>query len=363
MLPRVDTLTALYDKNRPNSIGFLRYLLAALVVFSHSFRLGGFGPEPLNALSGETLGTFSVDCFFVLSGFLIARSCSTSPTLARFMWHRVLRIFPAFWVCLVVTAFWIGPTLRWATTRDYTFSSYLRLEPSALDYVTSNCLLRIRQIGIADLLRGIPMPVHVNGALWSLEHEFRCYVLVGILGALGLWSSRRASGRVVVIVLFAAIFAAVNTPDVLRHLALDYNNTLTLRLSLWFVAGMLFYAFAEHVQVRGWIFLVALACTIVGLVTKHQQIVGPLALAYVLFYLALRLPFSWWDRRGDFSYGLYIYAFPVQQSLAALGLRRHGLALYFAASMVFATVLAVLSWYVVEKRALRLRHLRVGRAK
>ena len=96
---------------RSNSIGFLRFFFAATVVWSHAFPLGGFSEDPLNRLNfnAPTTGFLAVGGFFVLSGFLITRSYETVGSVGRFIWHRFLRIFPAFWVCLMVTAFGLAP--------------------------------------------------------------------------------------------------------------------------------------------------------------------------------------------------------------------------------------------------------------
>src|ERR1700730_3329908 len=86
-----------------NAFGFLRLTLAVFVIFSHSLALGGFGMDRLEVLTqGQYhIGLWSVAMFFVLSGFLVCRSASVSRSVARFLWHRFLRIFPGYWVCLV----------------------------------------------------------------------------------------------------------------------------------------------------------------------------------------------------------------------------------------------------------------------
>ncbi len=351
-----DTLSSLYDKSRRNSVDFLRYALAAMVVLSHSFRLGGFGAEPLSASSGETLGTLAVHCFFVLSGFLIARSYATSESLLRFVWQRALRIFPAYWVCLVVIAVGFGPLLKWLTVQPHAIGGYWWSLPSPFGYIANNFFLRVNQPGIDGVLRGTPLPTHLDGALWSLEHEFRCYLAIAALGVLGLFTVRRRLGLAVVMAVFAALYVGLNVPGLLERAALYYNNAITIRLALWFSAGTAFYVISDRVPIRWWMFLPALVLTVASLATKHQLLVGPFALSYVLFYLALRLPLTWWDKRGDFSYGLYIYAFPVQQLLATIAWRKN-VCLYFAAAMLGSTSLAVLSWYCIEKPFLRLRHL------
>src|ERR1700735_4762511 len=98
---------------RHNAIGFLRLFFAAIVVVSHAFALGGFGDDPLARWNHGywDLGNLSVGGFFVLSGFLIARSAERVGNVRRYLRHRFLRIFPAFWACLIVVAFAIGPVV------------------------------------------------------------------------------------------------------------------------------------------------------------------------------------------------------------------------------------------------------------
>ena len=92
---------------RSNGIGFLRFFLASVVIWSHGYPLGGFGGDPIFRFSrgNETGGTLAVAGFFVLSGLLITRSYGTTQHIGRFLWHRFLRIFPAYWICLIAVAF------------------------------------------------------------------------------------------------------------------------------------------------------------------------------------------------------------------------------------------------------------------
>jgi peptidoglycan/LPS O-acetylase OafA/YrhL len=94
--------------------------------------------------------------------------------------------------------------------------------------------------------------------------------------------------------------------------------------------------------------------------TNLYYAVGQVALAYLCFWLAVRLPLDRFDRFGDFSYGLYIYAFPVEQILALYGVYRWGLAAYVLLSLAIALVVAMASWFLVEKPFLRLKRLQLG---
>src|SRR3954447_2812800 len=99
-----------FDPKR-NAFAFLRMVLAFLVIVSHCFVLGGFGADPISRITdgGNSLGEIAVAVFFILSGFLITRSGLGSRSAGRFLWHRFVRIFPGYWVCLLVSAFLFSP--------------------------------------------------------------------------------------------------------------------------------------------------------------------------------------------------------------------------------------------------------------
>jgi peptidoglycan/LPS O-acetylase OafA/YrhL len=355
-----DRLSALYDRSRGNSIGFLRLFLAALVVYSHAFPLGGFGTDP-PLVHADSVGGFAVACFFVLSGFLIARSYDVSGSAARYLWHRFLRIFPGFWICLLVTAFGFAPLIHWFSQRPHRLAGFIGGQPGPLAYLAANALLMMRQWGIDGLLADNPHPLALDGSLWTLIYEFRCYVAVALLGLVGLFSRFRRVGALVLAVIMLA-FALKNSyaPSLLPLFQWLWGDRFGGPLTTWFFAGVLAYAVADHVPMTTSLFLVALLALLLSLCDgRLYHALAPLPLAYVLFFLALRLPLSWCDRRGDFSYGLYIYAYPVQQTLVFFGVQRLGVALLIAASFALTAPLAVASFVWIERPALRLKD--VGR--
>ena len=172
---------------RFNAIGFLRFLLASAVVWSHTFHLGGFGADPITywTKSSEDAGSLAVEGFFVLSGFLIVRSFERTANPLRYLWHRALRIFPGFWTCLVVTAFAFAP-IAFVRERG-TLAGFLTATPSSpWTYVTHNLSLAMNQYGIAGLLAHVPWPGVFNHSLWTLQYEFYCYLVVAVLGTIAL---------------------------------------------------------------------------------------------------------------------------------------------------------------------------------
>jgi peptidoglycan/LPS O-acetylase OafA/YrhL len=123
---------------RANALNAIRLALALLVIVWHSFPLSGSQVKfaPLKQLLGET----AVDSFFAISGFLILGSWLRNPQWGRYLAARVLRIFPAFWACLVITAFVLAPLGTMITT-GLNYAGTLSLENAT--YILKNAGLRI----------------------------------------------------------------------------------------------------------------------------------------------------------------------------------------------------------------------------
>ncbi len=354
------------DSERRNSIGFLRLLFAALVVYVHCNRLGGFEGEFLWTWSGATIsaGTLSVQCFFVLSGALIATSWNRSRSLGRFLWHRFLRLAPAFWVCLVVTAFMFTPLLYLHTAGPRT--AFFSFEPSAWDYVWRNLLRPRTQIQIDIYPNGGPWAGDWNGSLWTLFYEGACYLFVAALGLLGLLGRFRAVGAPL-IVGFIALFSFWSATHVAHPTWLPARvdrlfDTDGKALTVLFLAGSawaLFPEFTSPLLRSRWAGPLACGLLVVSCRVGYHHTFAPWLLPLVLFWFARVLPFTAFEKQvgGDYSYGLYVYGYPVQQILSHFRVHEFGFAPYLVASLVATGLCAVASWHLVEKPALSLKNI------
>ena len=173
---------------RNNALNLLRLVFALLVIFSHSIVLGGY-PRSEALWGHASLGEIAVDAFFAISGFLIAASASRN-SVTRYLWQRFLRIFPAFWVCLLVTAAVAGP-IGWAAERNNSLAGYLTASGGPVRYIVANSLLRVRQTAIGGAPDHIPYPHVWNGSLWTLWPEFLCYLMLAALAVTNLLGRRR----------------------------------------------------------------------------------------------------------------------------------------------------------------------------
>ncbi|MBD7957224.1 acyltransferase [Microbacterium sp. Sa4CUA7] len=330
---------------RANSLNMFRLILAALVLVAHSYYIAGAGEGP--HLHGENLGGWAVAGFFVLSGFLITRS-RLRTTAASYLLHRIARIFPAFLVCLVATAFVFAPLA--ALIEHGTLAGFLTTPVTPLQYVWANLTLYIDTYTIGATLQSVPYPGAWNGSLWTLFYEFCCYMIVWLLGGLALFR-RNAALAGVVYVLSLIMWIAIPAAD---RLGLDGSFVLLAKLAPFFLGGAFVYFIVERSgisAVLGVASLVLATLLIVGVPHWGGQAAAPL-LAYGLLWLSAVVPQPGVIARDDVSYGFYIYAWPVQQLLVLVGVATWGLGLYMLAAALVTLILAWLSWVLVERRAM-----------
>jgi peptidoglycan/LPS O-acetylase OafA/YrhL len=342
---------------RENNFDVLRLLGATLVLASHSFVVTG-AAEP--RIGHWPLGTFGVEVFFAISGFLIAASWLRRPGLRGFVVRRGLRILPALAVTVVLCALALGPLVT-----GLSLSSYFT-DPATLGYVIDN-LVSISTAGfghqIALELPGVFVshPDHaVNVSLWTLPIEVRAYGVVAVLGLIGLLSRAVVP---VAIAFFALSIAPAGVIDLpLLGAPLDFlrgADGLAAHLTAMFFVAAAFYRYRERVPLRWDLALFTLLALVLSLGTAVERPVLLVAIPYLVLCAAYlssgglrRL-----TRPGDVSYGIYLLAFPVQQAIFELwgGTGPSPLLLALLAFPV-AYLLALASWHGVERRALTLKH-------
>jgi peptidoglycan/LPS O-acetylase OafA/YrhL len=338
------TLGSAYDPAR-NNFDFLRFVLAALVLWSHSYSLAG-AMDPLRRLSGQLNGGgLGVEGFFVISGFLVTQSWHRSATTAAFARKRALRLFPALVAALVVSALVIGPFVTQRPVGAY----FMWPRP----WLVFLGVFVHRFLTIPGAFPHNRFFDHVNGSVWTLRYEFACYVLVAVLGVLA------ARARVLALVgVFAAVWLVAEsqtdtgTPG-------DAAYWLP-RFTSFFVAGMLFYELRAHVPFAAWSVFAASGGVVAGLAAGRLAAVLPICGSYLLLAAAFarRLPVADFGRRGDLSYGLYLYAYPIQQLVLDLGGGHADPLLVLGVTFPLTLALAALSWRWVEEPALALKRER-----
>jgi peptidoglycan/LPS O-acetylase OafA/YrhL len=331
-------------QGRVNNVRVLRHVAAAMVIVFHSFALTAQPDlDPLHrVVPGATLGTLGVQVFFVLSGFLVTQSWCAHPRLRPFAAARVLRIYPALVAATLVTIALAGAT------------SALPL-PDYLEHPDTRRYLWRTATGIAgtDLLPGAyvhnPYPRAPNGSLWTLPVEIRLYIAIALAGVLGILARRVAATLAGVIVLALLVHAP-------WPLAIVFDAIASHTLVMLFALGSLAYVWRDRVPLSLAAAAIALALYVALPPGFWRTGATPALVGYVTLVAAYhpRLVVPRLARGADLSYGLYVYAFPIQQTLLAMdtGLGAWTLC---AATAPLVVAAAALSWFGVERPALHLK--------
>jgi peptidoglycan/LPS O-acetylase OafA/YrhL len=331
-----------------NRFDILRLFAAWLVLFSHCYPLSGrAASEPLASTWGvDTLGGVGVAIFFVLSGYLVTLSLERSPHIVEFARRRALRIYPALVTLCLLCVLVLGP---WMTT--WPLASYWQ-HPVTWDYLKTASAWFIHY-PLPGVFHTNPQPITVNGALWSLPYEISCYGVLALAsllpGPLRFKVPLLGAGLVVLLMVRPAD-TAIGPFDL--FLGMDYYHG---KLGMLFALGAVFACWRTHIRPLLWpalLLLVGALCLPHG---AWQTLLYLLGVGTLTLWLALygrwlpRVP----ARLGDWSYGAYLYGFPVQQVLAHYRLHEFSFVGYIVACTVLTFALAGLSWHVVEKQALR----------
>lgn len=348
----VSNLGAAIAAGRRNNLNLIRLLLASAVIVTHGFQLS-LGPgwksagEPLMFLTRQQMsfGAVAVDLFFVISGLLITSSWFHSKSMETFLVNRVLRIYPGFVVASVFTALcaWLlCPEFRAEIKRGVVWSAYLLKDCALLSDTRLN-----RTPGI---FANNPYPLLGNGSMWTIAMEFQCYLLVALLGLCCLFKRR-------LLVLGAALVCAAFYFRLVLLGDMDVAFAAPSRFLAHFLIGVNFWLWRDKIPFSGRMAFVCLLVLAAASALKPWfNLAFPLLGAYICFWFAYGPGISRfdWPRRCDISYGVYLYAFPIQQIVAMNpSLRNPWINILLATP--FVAILGWLSRVWVEDRFLALK--------
>jgi peptidoglycan/LPS O-acetylase OafA/YrhL len=322
--------------HRENNFDTIRIVAAFSVIISHSFALEGNSSEPLFMLTDSQLsiGDLSVMTFFSISGYLVSKSFNRSSSAIEFVIARCLRILPALVTVLFISALLVAPFLSSVPLAQY-FS-----DKQVYGYVIRNSLMSYRGV-LPGVFEGLPYPEAVNGSLWTLAPEVQCYLVVLFLGLIGL-----LRGWIALILVVGFSIAAMHEPQT-RVGLMDMFGC--------FAAGAAIYLWPIKLDWRiaaGWTLFIVIA-----IATKHLVGMASFAVAYIVIVLSLSpairmIRLAAW---GDISYGLYIWAFFIQQIVAlTLGTRGNWWLNILCAAPI-TIILAYASWHCIEQPSLSMK--------
>ncbi len=305
-----------------------------------------------------SFGDLAVDGFFLVSGYLITKSFAERPELLPYLVKRIARIVPAYFVSFWLCVFVLAP-LGQADSKAFSLHGILH---------NAHMNLLLRDPDAPGVFRGLRIPA-LNGSLWTISYEFRCYLLVPIIAAVA-WLLHISISRIrwcILAITCAGLLAnsmlwvpartGVYT-DITGEAAVD------LRFAAVFGVGALFYLFREKIPLNNFLAAASFVLLVAGLFYQRTAEAAVAFLGgYLIFWFALKVrAFRAGElaARNDISYGVYLYAWPIQIFLVWLDPVIHPWLVSIIA-VAGASIAGFASWHLLEKRVLNWAHRRVAK--
>lgn len=335
---------------RPEGFNYMRLILALMVIASHApiIVLGSAGYELVWTLPFLPISKIIVPSFFALSGFLVAASFERNKTLGVFFGLRAIRIFPALAFDTVVSALILGPLFT-----EFVLSRYFS-DPLFAHYWLN--ILGEPQFSLPGVFSNHPVSGIVNSQLWTIPFELLCYISIGVIGLLG-------GQRKLWVAPAMAILVTVAHPlmQALKHQELLVDSRMAgMLIVAAFLWGVALYQHRKTIIGTVWSgmasLLVAMVLMSVHGVYAYLGCFAPIFVAHATVALGLVNPKpSKFSGYADYSYGLYLYGFPIQQVLMSFSWIPRIVTLQFVLAVFFAGIMSAISWRFVEKPALKAR--------
>lgn len=328
-----------------NNFNLLRLLAASAVVVSHAVFLhsGHKIDEILSGVTFYNLGDHAVNVFFVLSGLTVAASLARSPSTAEFIVARGLRIFPALVTCALLLIL-VGAIVTICTPAQF-FS-----DTRVWRYGVKTLLLGSASTGLPGVFGGNPHPSTMNASIWTLKFEVACYLLLALAGWMGLLTKHRFIWLLTLSWSIACGFLLVR----FGHDSTPVDQAA--RFWLCFSLGVGFYIFRERIPLSVFGVAALLLAFWVTIGTGWERVISLLATGYMIIWSA-KIPIGRlrdFTNRFDLSYGIYIFGWPITQTLIVMQPNLN-VWLLTLLSLILATAVALPSWLLVERPALRAR--------
>lgn len=321
---------------REDNFNLIRLFAAFLVIYGHAAAVTGRGPADifLSVVGFKFIGGVAVDIFFVISGFFIVASANSGLGWLHYIYSRLLRIYPALFVCVALTVLVIGPILT--TDQNYwnqTTFNYFIFNSTAIrtEYFLPGVFQTLRDKAI-------------NGSLWSLPLEVRLYFAVFIVSLFGIFRKIWIFNLLTMLLVFWGIFSPEHLSNILPH-------SSHLSVAAMFLFGAFCYVNRGLIVIHFTLFTLFLIIAIAAHSTKYFYLGYAFSLTYSLFYIAYAKKIPWSKKFGDYSYGVYLYGWLSQQMLLLIYPDiSNGANAIFACGISLMVALA--SWHFIEKPCL-----------
>ncbi|MFV8346500.1 acyltransferase family protein [Flavobacterium sp. ZB4P13] len=337
--------------NKNNNFDFLRFLFALLVVISHAYPLSGSSETSqwIYQITNEqiVLAQVGLSGFFIISGYFIFQSLERSKGLLDYFKKRVLRLFPALFVVLLLTIV-LAPFV-------YNGAVPFFKNTAVYSYVSNNLSLYFFQSSIKGIFD--TNAYHsINGSLWTIRYEFSLYIALSLL-----FFFRKQKQLVLLIILFSYvvfIFLYTFYLDRFRGSSLfGLQGLHVLNLGTFFIGGSLLASLQfERMGNKSLILGISILILVLSLYFNYYEWVKHIIMPVVVMLLGFIPVFfiRTFGKIGDMSYGIYIYSFPIQQSL--MYFFKMDTYVLMISSVLLSMGFGYVSWHWIEKRALEYKN-------
>ena len=317
-----------------NNFDFLRLFASLLVLISHQFPLGG-RLEP--KIFEHNLGVVAVFIFFIISGYWVTKSYQKENSVKIFIAKRMLRIFPALFVCIIVCYFIIGPIGFSGNIKSYF------LEKEYYNFFKN--LYFVPALEFEGIFTNNPHPNIMNGSLWTLPIEFKWYLILCLFGYFKLINK-----KVIFLVLLTSI---------LFYIYKNYYSYETKDIKNFFYLGNFFLCgiFLALVKLNNLVLVLAFLFSISLLVVKFYYLALIIGLPPLIIFIGTK-SFKYLNQTykiGDLSYGIFLFAFPIQQTLYYFFISKINFSIIFMLTIFITITFAYISWKFIEKPALNFK--------
>ena len=340
---------------------FLRIFLAVSVLATHSFLIAQGNIHQFESKPYTLLYWVILPLFFALSGFLITGSAMRLK-LKDFLINRGIRIVPALAVDICIAALIIGPIFTTFPLRQY-FTSYEF-------YAYFANITGIIHYILPGVFEQNPFPATVNGSLWTVPFEIGCYVIMSLFIITGVLKSKGKALSATIVTTAYIVVSYSPSFHVLDHLGTRLHTLMDHFfadrgnfLYSYFMVGSMFYLFRYKIPFHPGVLVLCLATFLLfayGWFDFLPDLTRKLSMMpfviYILVYVGMvKIPPLPIYRHGDYSYGVYLYGYPIQQVIVMLFPSVTSPYLHFAISLPLVMLVAMFSWHCIEKPILRVR--------
>lgn len=351
------TLEERYDRKN-NVFDYIRILLATFVIIAHAYPIflgmGFSDPITRKILCTESLGGIAVIGFFVLSGFMITQSMVYSKNNKEFFIKRIIRIFPALILMLLLTIFVLGPLVYDGDIKQY-FSN-----KSVVKYLIDNInLLGNTSYSIEGVFVNNPYPAAINGSLWSLKHEFIAYIILMVFSRLSIIKNRKGMLGITGISVIVYILNIKLQPifNVMNNIGVVAEISQFTKLIMYFFIGSTIYLYKDKIKMNFKYFILAILILLTGICLNATKYALIITIPYILMYLGtIKLKKDILKCIGDFSYALYIYAFPIQQLLVYYFKDKINLYQYIILSIIIVMAISIITTILIDNNIKKIKY-------